>query len=120
LSKAEIARARQMLNSCLTEDPLLIEAQFLQCSFAAEAGDLEGAEQACRRALYIDRQCPMGHFHLALIQNQRGDHSGCQRSLKTTLQLIEDKDPHALVDYGEGVCYGRLKELARSLSGFPT
>ncbi len=118
LSKAEVVRARNMLSICLTEDPMLIEAQFLQCSFALEAGDLEGAEQACRRALYVDRHCPMAHFHLALIQKQRGDQAGSERGLRTTLKLAEGKDPHGLVQYGEGVCYGRLKEMAKALLGF--
>ena len=117
LSKAEVIRARKMLSICLTEDPLLLEAQFLQCSFALEASDLNGAEQACRRALYVDRQCLMAHFHLALIQKQKGDQAGSERSLKTTLKLAEGKDPHGLVQYGEGVCYGRLKEMAKTLLG---
>ena len=30
-------------------------------------GDLAGAEQSYRRALYIDRHCPIAHFHLALV-----------------------------------------------------
>ena len=111
MSTADIARARRMLETCLREEPLLIEAQLLKASFAEEAGELEVAEQACRRALYIDRNCPMAHFHLALVQQQTGDLSGAQRSLRTTLKLVEGKEPHELVAYGEGVCYGRLREM---------
>ena len=108
---AEISRARRMLETCLREEPLLIEAQLLKASFAEEAGELEVAEQACRRALYIDRNCPMAHFHLALVQQQTGDLPGAQRSLRTTLKLVSGKEPHELVAYGEGVCYGRLREM---------
>ena len=63
---------------------------------AEEAGDLTAAEQACRRALYINPTAPMAHFHLALVLEQKGDGQGVARSLKTTLKLIEGKDPHAL------------------------
>ena len=104
-------RARRMLETCLREEPLLIEAQLLNASFAEEAGELQVAEQACRRALYIDRNCPMAHFHLALVQQQNGDLPGAKRSLQTTLKLVEGKEPHDLVAYGEGVCYGRLREM---------
>ncbi|HUG68137.1 MAG TPA: CheR family methyltransferase [Pirellulaceae bacterium] len=112
---ASVARARQMLDRCLAEDPLMIEPHLLQASFAEEAGDLDRAEAAYRRALYIDRQCPMAHFHLALVQQMKGNAADSERSVKTTLKLIDHKDPHELVEYGEGVCYGRLKEMARMI-----
>jgi chemotaxis protein methyltransferase CheR len=112
LGFAELGRAREMLEICLREEPLLIEAQLWKASFAEEAGDLAAAEQAYRRALYIDRYCPMAHFHLALLLQQKGNQVGAHRSLHTTLKLIRGKDPHALVEYGEGICYGRLHEMA--------
>jgi tetratricopeptide (TPR) repeat protein len=117
LARAESAGARRMLDVCLAEEPLLIEAQLLKASFLEESGDLHSAEQAYRRALYIDRNSPIAHFHLALVQQQKGDTAGAVRTLHTMLRLTEGKDPHALVEYGEGVCYGRLKELAAVLLG---
>ncbi len=113
---AEIDRARSMLDVCLTENPLLIEAQLLKASLAEEAGDLAAAERYYRQALYLDRKCPIAHFHLALVQQQNGHASAAARSLRTTLKLTEGNDPHALVEHGEGVCYGRLKELVLLLT----
>lgn len=115
LARAEVARARRMLELCLKEEPLLLEAQLLKAGFAEEAGDLMAAEQACRRALYIKPTAPMAHFHLALVLEQNGDASGMARSLKTTLKLLESQDPHTLVEFGEGVCHGRLKEMVSLL-----
>jgi chemotaxis protein methyltransferase CheR len=115
---AEIVRAHQMLDVCLEEEPLLIEAQLLKACFAEEAGDLAAAEQAYRRALYIDRNCPMAHFHLALVQQQRDDAAGARRSLRTVLDLTEGKDAHAVVEHGDGVCYGRLREMAEVILDF--
>lgn len=118
LACAEIAWARQLLAQCLTEEPLMIDAQLLDASLAEESGDLGRAEQSYRRALYIDRNCPMAHFHLALVLQQRGDLRNAERSLKTTLKLIEGRPPHDPVAYGEGVCYGRLSEMARTVLEF--
>lgn len=115
LKCAAITRARQMLDHCLADEPLMIEAQLLYASFAEEAGDLAAAEEAYRRALYIDRNCTMAHFHLALVLQLKGDAAGYGRSVKTTLKLIDNQDPHELVQYGEGVCYGRLKEMAQMM-----
>lgn len=111
LERAEMPRARRMLDLCLKEEPLLLEAQLLMAGLTEEAGDLVAAEQACRRALYINPGAPMAHFQLALILEQKGDSQGVARSLKTTLKLIAGQDPHALVEFGDGVCHGRLKEM---------
>lgn len=115
LARGELDRARQMLELCLKEEPLLIGAQLLRASFAEEAGDFAAAEAAYRKALYLDRNCAMTHFHLALVQQQQGNPADAERSLKTTLKLSAGKDPHELVEYGEGVCYGRLCEMANVL-----
>ncbi len=120
LETARLVRAREMLESCLREAALQIAAQLWHASFAEEAGDLAAAEQAYRRALYIDRRCPMAHFHLALVLQQQGDRKGAERGLRTTLELIRGKNPDALVDYGEGICYGRLEDMAILMIRAPT
>src|ERR1019366_3638213 len=116
LESAEIVRARQMLETCLREEPLTIEGQLLKASFAEEVGDLAAAEQCYRRALSIDRQCVLAHFHLGLLLQQRGAQAGTRRSLQTTVELIGGKNSQALVEYGEGICYGRLLEMANLLT----
>ena len=105
--------------SCLREEPLLLEAQLWKASLAEEAGDLAGAEQSYRRALYIDRLCPIAHFHLALVLQRKGDPNSARRSLTTTLGLIQGKNPHSPVEHGEGICYGRLQEMATLLAEKP-
>jgi chemotaxis protein methyltransferase CheR len=120
LAVAEIGRAREMLEVCLREEPLLLEAQLWKATFAEEAGDLTAAEQAYRRALYIDRHCPMAHFHLALVLQQKENRAGAQRSLQTTLDLIRGKNPQALVEHGEGICFGRLEEMATLIMQGPS
>jgi chemotaxis protein methyltransferase CheR len=116
LGVAEIARARLMLEVCLREEPLLIEAHLLKASFAEEAGDLAAAEQSYRRALFLDRRCALAHFHLALVLQQRGIAAEARRSLATALKLTREKKPQMLVEYGEGICYGRLLEMVTLLT----
>lgn len=76
LARAEITRAHSMLEQCLTEEPLLLEAQLLKAGFAEEAGDLTGAEQACRRALYINPKAPIAHFQVRVGTRTERRHSG--------------------------------------------
>lgn len=119
LDTTDWARTRPLLERCLSEDPLLLEAQLLRGSFAEEDGDLAAAEQAYRRALYIDRYCIMAHFHLALVLQQREEGAAARRSLTTVLKLVEGKDIHAVVEHGEGVCCGRLVEMVSMLLSSP-
>ena len=119
LGCSEIARARQMLAVCLVEQPLSVEGQLLAGTFAEEAGDVAAAEHAYRRDLYLDRNSAMAHFHLALVQRQRGDDAGSRRSLEIVQRLARGQDPHAWVEHGDGTCYGRLRKMAEAMAGFP-
>ena len=115
---AEIQRARDMLEKCLGEEPLQIESHLLKAGLAEEAGNAAEAERAYRRALYVDRRCAIAHFHLALVQQERGDLDGSRRSLKTVLDLTRNNDPNGLVEHSDGVCYARLREMAKVILDF--
>ena len=115
LGCAEMRRAGEMLEKCLEEEPLLIEAHLVKATLAEEAGDFDEAERGYRRALYVDRRCAIAHFHLALVQRERGDVNGAARSLQTVLELTRNSNPHGLVEHSDGVCYGRLREMVEVL-----
>jgi chemotaxis protein methyltransferase CheR len=117
LELSEMARARRILDVCLEEEPLFIDGHLLKTCLAEERGELTEAEAACRRALYLDRSCAMAHFHLALIQQQTGDVTGARKSLQLVQNLAKTHDANALVVHGDGVCYGRLWEMAQSMMG---
>jgi tetratricopeptide (TPR) repeat protein len=95
---------------------LLIEAQLLKASFAEEDNDLGEAEQAYRRALFIDRKCAIAHFHLALVLQQKGNLPAAKRSLKIAAELVRDENVHQAVPHGEGLCYGRLQEMIEGIA----
>lgn len=115
LDLSQTSRARETLDACLKMEPLMIDGHLLKASLAEERGELAEAEAACRRALYLDRNSAMAHFHLALIQQQRGDPGGARRSFQVVEKLAEIQDANALVEHGDGVCYGRLSDMARSM-----
>ncbi len=114
-ARAELAAARHELSLCLRKHPFLVEGYLLMAALAEENGNWHVAESAYRRALYLDRDCCLAHLHLAMVQQQLGDKRGAQRSIHNTLRLSEAKDPEAMVEYGDGVCYGRLREMALAI-----
>lgn len=115
LELPQTARAREVLDECLHEEPLLIDAHLLKACLAEERGDLAEAESSCRRALYLDPGSPMLHFHLALIQQQRGDTSGSQKSFQLVQKLAKSQEPETIAEHGDGICYGRLSEMVQSI-----
>ncbi|SFJ33765.1 chemotaxis protein methyltransferase CheR [Planctomicrobium piriforme] len=117
LSVADLQGAQRALGDCLRREPLLIEAHLLQAGLAEDQGHLDIAEQAYRRALYLDRNHALTHFHLAMIQQKQGQQAESDRSLGIAMKLMDGRDPAELVEYGDGVCYGRLRELALLLQG---
>jgi chemotaxis protein methyltransferase CheR len=116
LKHAAMDRVRDLLDQCLKEQPFLIAAHLLRASLYEEAGELQRAEHAYRRALFVDRNSVMAHFHLGLILQQTGDAVGSERSFRTVRKLIAAKNPHDLVECGEGVCFGRLREMLQVVS----
>lgn len=119
LETGQTAQAREELEICLQENPLHIEAYLLQAGLAEDLGQLREAERAYRRALYLDRECALAHFHLGLVLQQLGETAGSIRSLKTARVLSSRRDPRDLVEHGDGVCYGRLHEMVLVLTGEP-
>lgn len=111
LENAELKEARKELEVSLREDPFLIEGHLLRAGLEEEAGELDEAERSYRRVLYLCWNSPLVHFQLGRILHQQGRHSQSRQCYNTALQLIEAYDPEALVEYGDGVCYGRLMEL---------
>jgi len=111
LQQGQAAQARKELEQSLRENPFCIEAYLLAGGLDEDAGLLLEAERAYRRALYLDRECVLVHFHLGLVLQQQKDFIRGRRSLKTALELCEKFPAEDLVEHGDGVCYGRLREM---------
>jgi len=117
LELARTQEAREELERSLRENPLSIEAHLLLAGLFEDLGQLPQAERSYRRALYLDRDCALAHFHLGLVLQQQGDPLTGWKCMQTALQLIETQDSQALVEHGDGVCYGRLREMIMMLTG---
>jgi chemotaxis protein methyltransferase CheR len=118
LASAETHQAREVLETCCKEQPLSLEAYLLHAGIVDEAGDLETAERGYRRALYIDRNCAIVHFLLASVRRRQGDYVGAIQCLDNTLKLLDGKDSEEPVEYGDGICCGRLRAMVEAALEF--
>src|SRR5439155_25734681 len=62
--------------------PFSTELQFLRAVLLVELEQDEAAEQAARRAIYLDGSLAIAHFTLGSILWRRGDLAGARRALR--------------------------------------
>ena len=117
LELARTQEAREELEQSLRENPLSIEAHLLLAGLFEDLGQLSQAERSYRHALYLNRDCALTHFHLGLVLQQQDDPLASWKCMQTALQLIDNHDSQALVEHGDGVCYGRLREMIMMVTG---
>lgn len=70
------------------------------------------AEQALRRAIFIDRGFVLAHYHLGLLLQARGDLDGAAKSFGNVRRILDKEPEGRLVDEADGITAGQLAELA--------
>jgi chemotaxis protein methyltransferase CheR len=71
------------------------------------------AEQSLRRAIYLDRQFIMAHYHLGLFLQDRGDPRRAVRSFENVLELLDGQGEAGTIADGDGITAAELKQSAR-------
>lgn len=75
----------------------------------AEAGSLEEAVAAFRRALYLDRGHPLAHAAFGGIQALMGNRRGALRSLRNARRILATLNADEKVSVGEGPSVAELR-----------
>lgn len=83
---------------------------FLLVSMAAEVrGDLPGAVEAARRAVYLDPRSAMGHATLAVLYRRLGHDGEARRARRNGLRALDGLDDDAIVGSGDSITVGALR-----------
>lgn len=115
LIRGHVQQAERLLDQAVDAEPLLLEAQILRASMAEESGDLGTAEQALRRALYIDRDCLMAHLILG-VNLRRAQHPEADRIFRNALRIARGLNPNDAVPFGDGMCAGRYVQMVEQMA----
>jgi chemotaxis protein methyltransferase CheR len=107
------AEAADLCRDALAQSPPDPAAHFYLGLVAQAQGQLDEAEDALRRAVYLDGTFLMAQYHLGLVRLERGDNSGGRRSLTGVARLAATLSPTAPLCEGDGLRAGDLRELAR-------
>jgi chemotaxis protein methyltransferase CheR len=110
---ADIGHWDEALAICdqvIARDALDARAHFFRALVLEQKGDMEACEIALRRAIYLDRQAVLPHYHLGLFLWRKEDAQGAQRSFRNVLALLERlRDDYAISD-GDDLTAGQLRE----------
>jgi len=91
-------------------DALDARAHFFRALVLEQKGEVEACEVALRRAIYLDRQAVLPHYHLGLFLWRKAEAQGAQRSFRNVLTLLERLRDDQPISDGDDLTAGQLRE----------
>jgi chemotaxis protein methyltransferase CheR len=98
----------------LRSDSLNPAVHFHYALVMEQMGDHAEMERALRRAIYLDRQAPLAHYHLGLLLQSRRELRAATRCFANTLELLSPLAPELMVPGADGITAAELTKLVRS------
>jgi chemotaxis protein methyltransferase CheR len=106
--QAAAALGRKLIEA----EPLSAAAHFTLGLILESVGSPEEAEFVLRRAIYLDRNFALAHYHLANCLRAGGKEMQARKSFQNVIQLLRNRPREEPVEHGDGMTVGDLKEMA--------
>jgi chemotaxis protein methyltransferase CheR len=97
----------------IDRDRLNPVAHFFHALILEGSGRGPASEQSLRQAIYLDRSFVLGHYHLGLLLQKKGDPNRARRSFRNVLTLLSPMKSSDTFDLADGITTGELTELTR-------
>jgi len=113
---ADLGRFSEAAEACakaLAANPADPAAYFYLGLVTQAQGRLDQAEDALRRAVYLDGDFLMAQYHLGLVRLERGSAAEGRRTLAAAARMAASLSPTTRLCEGEGLTAADLRELAR-------
>ena len=95
----------------IERDRLNPTVHFYQALILEQMNHHGDAEQAFRRALYLDRHFVFAHYHLALLLRKTGNRAGSMQSLNNVRGLLSAMSPRQPIAEADGLTADELGQL---------
>ncbi len=106
-------QAAAALGKQLTEkEPLSAAAHFTLGLILETMASPGEAEFALRRAVYLDRNFALAHYHLANCLRNDGKEAQARKSFQNVIQLLRSRAADERVEHGDGMTVGDLRDLS--------
>ncbi len=104
---AEVA-CRRMIEG----DALDAYLHYLLALILEHTGAPGEAESSLKRAVYLDRAFLLAHYHLGMARLRAGAAAQARKSFENVVALLAGYPDDRLVEHGEGMTAGQLRDLA--------
>jgi chemotaxis protein methyltransferase CheR len=89
------------------------EIHFYHALIFEQLGMVDEPKRSLRRAIYLDRNFALAHYHLGLALKRDGQMCAAAKSFGNVLKVLTGMQDLAMVTAGRGVTVTGLKELAK-------
>jgi tetratricopeptide (TPR) repeat protein len=118
LAKAEalanqglLSEAAKCCEQGLRVDPINLTTYFTYAMVLVGLNEVDKAEAALRKTLFLDRDFVLGHYQLGLMLIRKKDLIGGLKSLQNAYAITEKKDATIPVPGYENLTYGKLTDI---------
>ncbi|HEV3342184.1 MAG TPA: CheR family methyltransferase, partial [Pirellulales bacterium] len=116
LARAQLDRGdtQGALTSCqrlIKADRLNPLAHFYHAVAAGQQGFRQETERSLRRAIYLDRDFVLAHYHLGLLLKRESETRAARRSFRNVLAILERRDAGEVFADADGLTVGALRQL---------
>jgi chemotaxis protein methyltransferase CheR len=111
--RGEWEKSARSCEELLDKDNLNSAAHFYYALILEQMNRYAEAEQSLRRAIYLDRQFILAHYHLGLFLQRRGDPRRAVRSFENALVLLEGQCAADILAEGDGITVAELTKSAK-------
>ncbi|MET0338740.1 MAG: CheR family methyltransferase [Caulobacter sp.] len=106
--------ALALCRKAIGERPEAAELHFIEGVILQAVDRTADAEAAFRRALYLNREFALAHYHLGLLMAATGRKSSGRRALATAARIAGTLSADARLTAGSGLTAGALRKAARA------
>jgi chemotaxis protein methyltransferase CheR len=110
--RSQLVDAMTACERFVSADPFSSELQYLHASLLLQLGNLDAAERAARRAVYLDRSLAVGHFLVGVILQRRNDREASTRAFRTAYEIASSRPREEALRFGDGQVTGALSDAA--------
>lgn len=100
-------------NQAIERHPLEAGTYYLHALISEHIGTENAAEKTLGRAIYLDRNFALAHYHLGRCQAHRGARAAATRSFANALRAVEASDDAAPLPMGDGLSAAELRTIVR-------
>lgn len=97
----------------LAADPLNPLLHFYVALAAQHGGNHDDAQRALRRAIYLDRDFVLAHYHLGLVLLRQHDERGAGHAFRNVLAILRQRDEDERFPDADGLTVKALRQLAQ-------